>query len=198
MEYYILFFLPISEWVSLLVILLSFLLPRSSLNLHFPQTRTSWTQISYTASWNSAVGEFTFPFFSSTETRNLALGVTLSHCWQRSTAGWHLPSATAELEYSVPSSKLCIKQTKNQQTKSLPRILQKQFEAEVNWRKFNLFFSHSSIRKKFASSITWIVPWALHRLVWIAMWKMSGSDSVRSNCGLQHSSRQRILGGTLV
>lgn len=53
-------------------------------------------------------------FFSSTETRNLALGVTLSHCWQRRTAGWHLSSATAELKYSVPSSKLHTKQTNKQ------------------------------------------------------------------------------------
>jgi len=36
-------------------------------------------------------------FFSSTETRNSALGVGLSHFWQRSTAGWHLSPATAEL-----------------------------------------------------------------------------------------------------
>lgn len=63
MEYCILLFLPISERITLLVIPLSFLLPRSSLNLHFPQTRTSWTPISYIAPWNTAVSEFTFPFF---------------------------------------------------------------------------------------------------------------------------------------
>lgn len=147
-ECYILLFLPISEWISLLVIPLSFSVPRSSLNLHFPQARTGWTQLSYTASWNAAASEFTFPFFSSIESRNLALGVTLGRCWQRSTAGWHLSPATAELKYSVPSSKPCIKQT-SKQTKSLPRFLQKQFEAEVNLRKCNVFFfsGRSSIRR---------------------------------------------------
>lgn len=176
MEYYILIFLPISEWITLWVIPLSFLLPRKSLNLHFPQIRTHWAQISC-ITLETLQSKFTFSFiffffFSSTETGNLALGVPLSHCWWRSTAGWHLPSATAELKYSVPSSKMCFKQTK--QGKILQRILQQQFEAEVNLRKFDLFFQPLPKRK---ICIKYHMNWALHRLVGIAMWKMSGSNS---------------------
>lgn len=158
MEYYILIYLPVSEWVTLRVILLSFLLPRKSLNLHFPQIRTHWAQISY-ITLEILQSEFTFSFFlffffSSIETGNLALGVPLSHCWQRSTAGWHLSSATAELKFSLPNSKTCFKQT-NKTRKNPSKNSTIAVWSRSEFEKIWFIFSASPPSEKFPSSTTW-------------------------------------------
>lgn len=77
-------------------------------------------------------------------------------------------------------------------------MLQKEFEEQVNLRKFSEFSAIPPSEKKNASSIMWIVHWTLQRLVCIAMQKMSGSNSDWTNCCLSYLSRQGILGGTLI
>lgn len=105
--------------------------------------------------WNTAEWiHILFLFFSSTETGNLALGVPLSHCWQRSTAGWHLSSAMAELKYSVPSSKMCFKEmnkTRKNPSKNSPIAVRSRSEFEKIW----FMFSATPPPEKFSSNITW-------------------------------------------
>lgn len=102
----------------------------------------------------------------------------------------HQPLLSSKIHFLAARCALN-KQTK--QGKSLPSILQQQLEPEVNLKEFDLFFQPLLHQK---NSHQYHVSWALHRLVGIAMWKMSGSNSglivVWSTCS------GRILGGTLI
>ena len=117
-------FIPLSEWITLLAIPLSFLLPRSSLNLHFPQTKLNWTKISYVASWNIAVSEFTFAFFQvlKLETRPWE--------WDSATSGseallgdiCHQPPLSWNSQYLAASCALN-KQTNKKPSKNSPEAV---------------------------------------------------------------------------
>lgn len=108
--------------------------------------------------WNTAerihIFFLSFFFFSSIETGNLALGVPLSHCWQRSTAGWHLSSATAELKYSLPNSKTRFKQT-NKTRKNPSKNSTIAVWSRSEFEKIWFIFSASPPSEKFPSSTTW-------------------------------------------
>lgn len=129
-----------------------FLLLRKSLDLYCPQIRACRAKNFLYNPWNIAewIHILFIFFFSSTETGNLALGVPFSHCWQRSTAGWHLSSATAELKYSLPSSKMCFKQTnktRKKPSKYSPTAVRTRSEFERIW----LIFSATPPSQKFPS-----------------------------------------------
>lgn len=197
MEYYILIFLPISEWITLWVIPLSFLLPRKSLNFHFPQIRTRWAQIScITLETLQSKFTFSFLFFFFFQVLKLETWPWESHS---ATAGGeallgdicHQPPLSSDIQFLAARCALN-KQTK--QGKILQRILQQQFEAEVNLRKFDLFFQPLPQQKN------------LHQVSdELSSAQISWNCNVKnvrqqfwSNCGLQHLSRHRILGGTLI
>lgn len=116
LEYNILLFVPISEWILLMVIPLSFFTAKEQPNLAFSSNKNRLNTDFLYHLLKHCAERIHISFFSSAETwpweSHAATAV------ERSTAGWHLSSATAELKGSVPNSKLCIKQTNKKPSKN--------------------------------------------------------------------------------
>lgn len=156
MEYYILIFLPISEWITLWVIPLSFLLPRKSLNLHFPQIRTHWAQIScITLETLQSKFTFSFIFFFFFQVLKLETWPWESHS---ATAGGeallgdicHQPLLSSNIQFLAARCAL----NKQNKEKSFKEFSNSSSKQKWIWENLIYFFSHSP-KEKFASSITW-------------------------------------------